>query len=161
MKTAIAIRAARWPDDKPSALSFIAALQHFEHAFEPDRRIDDQVAEDYFDVLMTRVAKHEGRVFVAERGGEAIGWAVFVMEQNRVYVIEEERRFGQIAELFVSETMRGKGVGRALIEACENEARGRGLEVIMIGVMSRNTRAASIYADAGYAPYSAELRKYL
>ncbi len=31
----------------------------------------------------------------------------------------------------------------------------------MIGLLTQNRRAADIYARAGYAPYTSELRKYL
>src|ERR1051326_7774583 len=89
--SAVLIREARLPDDEAACLSFIAGLQRYEHRFEPDRRIDPAVAEDYFDVLLKRVAEHQGRIFVAEANGKAIGWAVFVVEQNAIYVVEDER----------------------------------------------------------------------
>lgn len=155
------IREARLPDDESACLSFIAGLQRYEHRFEPDRRIDPAVAEDYFAVLLKRVAEHRGRIFVAEADGKAIGWAVFVVEQNAIYVVEGERTYGYVAELFVNEEARGRGIGQALIEACESEGRAKGLKLMMIGVLAGNTRTASIYGRAGYSPYATELRKYL
>jgi GNAT superfamily N-acetyltransferase len=147
--------------DKPAALSFIMGSQQFEHTVEPDRRLDPLVAEDFFPVLMKRVAEQRGRVFVAEQDGAAIGWAVFTVDQNQLYVTAEQRTHGYIAELFVGEAARGAGIGRALIAACEDEARRQGLGHIMLGVLTKNTRAAKIYAEAGYGPYASELRKYL
>ena len=155
------IREARLPDDEPALLSFIAGLQHYEHAIEPDRRIDPAVGADYFAVLTKRVAENQGRIFVAEADGKAIGWAAFVVEQNAIYVVEDERTYGYIAELFVNEEARGRGVGQALIAACEAEGRAKGLKLMMIGVLAGNRRTASIYAQAGYSPYATELRKYL
>jgi GNAT superfamily N-acetyltransferase len=78
-----------------------------------------------------------------------------------LYVIEQQRTYGYIAELFVNEDARSLGVGRTLIAACEAESRRLGLGQIMIGVLAGNSRAARIYARAGYSPYSSELRKYL
>jgi GNAT superfamily N-acetyltransferase len=147
--------------DEQACIGFIHALQVYEHAFEKDRRIDDSVAAEYFAVLMGRVAKHAGRVFVADEGGRAVGWAVFLVEEGYLYVVEAERTQPYIAELYLEETARGQGAGRALIAACENEARARGFHHIMIGVLSENRNAARIYDRAGYAPYSASLRKYL
>jgi GNAT superfamily N-acetyltransferase len=57
--------------------------------------------------------------------------------------------------------MRGQGVGRALIAACEDWGRERGLKVMMIGVLVRNPRAHAVYRDAGFADYATLLRKYL
>ena len=53
------------------------------------------------------------------------------------------------------------GAGRALIAACEDWAKDRGIGVIMIGVLDKNRRAHDVYNAAGYADYSVQLRKYL
>ncbi len=161
MSESFTIRDLRLPDDKPACVSFIDGLQKYERAFEPDRRVDATVGKDYFAALMKRVAEEQGRVFVAEADGAPIGWAVFVIEQNSLYIIESERTYGQIAELFVVEEKRGQRVGQALIEACEAEAKSRVLKLIMIGVLPANKRSAAIYAQAGYSPYAMQLRKYL
>jgi GNAT superfamily N-acetyltransferase len=155
------IRDIRLPDDKPAALSFIMGSQRFEHAVEPNRRLDPAVADEQFAVLMERVASEKGRVFTAEEDSRAIGWGVFIVVQTPVFVVEAERNSGYIDELFVDEAARGRGVGRALIAACEDEARRLGLKQIMLGVLDGNTRARAIYDRAGFAPYALELRKYL
>jgi GNAT superfamily N-acetyltransferase len=111
--------------------------------------------------LMQQVEKKRGRVFLAEEDGRAVGWAVFVVEQNAIFVVEAERTFGYVSELFVAEEARSRGIGRALIEACETHARALGLGLILIGVLAKNERTARIYARAGYAPYAVEMRKYL
>jgi len=148
-------------EDMTAALSFILGSQQYEHVFEPDRRLDSAVADEHFAALMKRVAENKGRVLIAEQNGRAIGWAVFLVEENAVFVIEEQRMCGYIAELFVNENARGLGVGRALIAACEEEARRLGLGHIKIGVLVKNNRAADIYVRAGYSPYTLALRKYL
>ena len=147
--------------DKSAALAFIMGSQLYEQEFEPDRRLDPQVAEEFLPEILKRVAANRGRIFVAEEDGAAIGWAVFTVGQNQLYVVEAERAYGYIAELFVSVFSRSKGTGRALISACEDEARRQGLNQIKIGVLTKSTRTAEIYAKAGYGAYSSELRKYL
>tara|TARA_R110000868_G_scaffold2809_7_gene19388 strand:- start:4328 stop:4807 length:480 start_codon:yes stop_codon:yes gene_type:complete len=147
--------------DREAALSFIRGSQAYEHEVEPNRRLDPQVADDYLPVLLGEVAAKRGRIFVAEREGRAIGWAAITPEQHPVFVVEAERAYGYITELFVAETARGGGVGRALMRACEDEARRLGLKQIVVGVLSANRRTAEIYASAGFEPYTAELRKYL
>ncbi len=149
------------PQDEDAALSFILGLQEYEYAFEPDRRLDGTVAAEHFAVLTKQLAERGGRVFMAEDEGKTIGWAVLIVEEKPLFVTEEERAHGYIAELFVVEGARGLGVGSALIAACEEEARRRGLKQIMIGVLTKNRRTAELYARAGFAPYSSELRKYL
>jgi GNAT superfamily N-acetyltransferase len=156
------IRIARLPDDKPAILGFIMDLQRFELAIEANRRVDDEVAEEYYASLGESVTKKNGRILVAENeGGRAVGWAVTHEAENEVFVHADERIYGYISELYVAESMRGQGVGRALIAACEDWARERGLKVMMIGALTKNTRAHTIYRDSGFNDYATLLRKYL
>jgi GNAT superfamily N-acetyltransferase len=161
MSNDFAIRDLRLPDDRPACISFIDGLQKYEHAFEPNRRVDAIVAEEYFTLLLKRVAENEGRIFIAEMAGVPVGWAVFVLDDDSLYVVEEERRCAYLAELFVQERARGTGLGKALIAACENQARAKGVKVFMIGVLPKNTGARGVYLAAGFEPYSEQLRKYL
>lgn len=159
--TAFTIRAARLPAEETTLASFIAGLQAFEHAFEPNRRIDAAAGIDYFRVLMKRVAESNGRVFVADDKSRLLGWLVSLAQEGEVYVLESERRTGYIAELFVTEAARGQGVGRALIAAAEADFRARGFPAMTIGAVAGNTRARAIYESLGYRPYATILRKKL
>jgi GNAT superfamily N-acetyltransferase len=155
------IREARFPEDTPSALRFVMALQIYEQDFEPNRRIDDSVAEEYLAVLRKRAEKN-GRIFIAQGDeGRALGWAVIYEDEQELYVVAEERTYGRLTELYVESDVRGKGIGRALINACEEWARGRGHKHILIGALSQNAAAMAAYQRSGYAPYAALLRKYL
>ena len=155
----IAVRPAQLPADKPVLLEFIIGLQRFEAEFESDRRLDPSYAEDQFADLMRNF--DNGAVFIAEDEGRAVGWVMVYETEGRAYVIAEERRQAMICELFVEPKMRGKGVGQALLAACEDWARGRGISVIHIGHLSENARASEVYDKAGYAPYVMLRRKRL
>jgi GNAT superfamily N-acetyltransferase len=156
------IRDARLPDEKPQLCAFIDALQRFEHEFEPDRRLDARVGEEYFDAMVPHALAHNGRVLVAETPTDGlVGWAVVHEDMNEIFVEERERLQGYVSELFVIEAARGTGVGRALLDACEDWARARKLSVMTIGALSANARAVRVYGRAGFAPYTVRLRKYL
>ncbi|MGZ5922353.1 MAG: N-acetyltransferase family protein [Rhizomicrobium sp.] len=154
------IRAARLPDDEPAILSFIWGLQKFENAFESNRRLDPAfAAEHWADVQVQAAAR--GAIFIAESGGQPVGWAFVLEEPGDLFVAEKERRHGFVAELFVEPQARGRGNGRALIAACEDWTRARGMAVLIIGVLSGNGKAAAMYQRDGFAPYNLFLRKYL
>jgi len=156
------IREARLADDKPAILEFIFALQLHERTFEPNRRIDPRVAEEHYAVLIPHVEKHNGKILVAEdESGSAVGWAAFHEEEGGAFILAEERKHGFLAELYVVEAARGAGVGRALIAACEEWARRRGLVSLRIGLSARNADAQKVYERVGYAPYALQMRKYL
>ena len=155
-----AIRAAT-DADTPQILSFIEALQAYEHGLEPNRRRDSSFAEEHLAVLNRQLATQQGCAFLAQSGAAAIGWAAFYVVESDIFIVEAERRHGYIAELYVVEDWRGKGVGRALMAACEAETRALDLPLITINVLAGNKNAAMRYVEAGFAPYATELRKYL
>ncbi len=157
--TTYIIRDAR-PSDRPQFLAFIMGLQRLEKTFEPNRRLDAPVASEYFALLEKDLAKG-GKIFVAEQDGAPVGWGIVVAREDDIYVLAEERSYAYISELFVVEALRGAGVGRALIAACEDWARANKLRVMQIGVLPGNTRAKAIYENAGYSHYALQLRKYL
>ena len=100
-------------------------------------------------------------MFIAELDGRAAGWAFAYEEHGELFIAEPERRHGFLAELFVMPEARGKGLGRALIEACEGWSRGRDHKLLMIGVLSKNQAAIRAYEGSGYAPYVSLMRRYL
>lgn len=158
----VRVRAAQLPEERPVLEAFVHALNVFEHAFEPNRRIDPAVGPDYFAALMKIVAENDGRIFVAEGSdGGLAGWAVTIVDEEQNFVREEQRRYGLIAELFVVESARGAGVGHALVRAAEEDFRARGIKVLMIGVMAGNARARAAYEAWGFTPNFARLRKVL
>lgn len=146
------------PNDKPVILDFIMALQRYESFMEPNRRYDMGMAEEYFATLIERARK--GRIFIAE-DARPIGWAIVYEEETEAFIRADERRFAYLAELFVTESARGSGTGRALIKACEDWAVQAGYSTMRIDLLSRNVRAARAYAKAGYTPYCQEVRKRL
>ena len=156
------IREADLAGDRTAFLAFIMGSQHYEHAIEPNRRLDPPVAEEHLAKMLALLSERAGQIFVAaDDANQAVGWSIVVEQEDDIYVVAEERRYAYIAELFVVESLRGIGAGRALIVACENWARARGLTVMQIGVLPGNVRAHDIYRRQGYADYGIQLRKYL
>ena len=67
------IREARLPADEPAILSFIAGLQDYQSAFEPDRRRDPDFVVDHWRELQHRCAENHGVFLIAEEAGKP--WA--------------------------------------------------------------------------------------
>jgi GNAT superfamily N-acetyltransferase len=59
-----------------------------------------------------------------------------------------------LEDLFVDESARGKGLGRALVEASCNQARERGCRRIELDVNDRNHQALALYRSLGFEPKS-------
>ena len=100
-------------------------------------------------------------MLIAEDAEKPVGWAFAHDESAEVFVVEPERSHGYLTELFLLPQARGKGLGRALIEACEAWARERGHKLLTVGVLAKNPSANRAYEGAGYAPYWTTMRRYL
>ena len=85
------------------------------------------------------------RVVVADLAGRAVGLAHLQVTP----AIELDRPAGKIGALVVDEALRGQGIGRALIEAMEEEARGRGCELVFLTTAERRDDAHGFYERLG------------
>jgi ribosomal protein S18 acetylase RimI-like enzyme len=61
-------------------------------------------------------------------------------------------RYGEVWTLLVSERMRGRGLGSALLDAVDAELARRGVHDLMIGVMEGNDAARRLYERRGLVP---------
>lgn len=84
-------------------------------------------------------------VFLAEVNGQIVGW---------IHGAEHELlladRIGEICGLVVAEGQRTSGVGRRLVEAVEQWARGRGLEQISVRSNVARSESHPFYEKVGY-----------
>jgi GNAT superfamily N-acetyltransferase len=85
------------------------------------------------------------RVVVAELDGAVVGLAHLQVTP----AIERDRPAARLGALVVDEQQRGRGVGRALVEAVEAEARLRGCEVLYPTTAERRDDAHGFYERLG------------
>jgi GNAT superfamily N-acetyltransferase len=123
-----------------------------------DSHPSDEALRAISDALLAS-PDHEGIQFLARDGaGAAVGFATLYWswETNR------GGRIGVMNDLFVLESVRGGGIGRALIEACAGACRGRGALELTWQTALDNTRAQALYDSVGarrsqWLDYSLEL----
>jgi len=96
---------------------------------------------------LERLAIVGDRVVVAEADGEVAGLAHLQVTPT----IEHDRPVAKIGALVVEESHRGTGVGRALVDALEVEARGRGCDVLFLTTAERRDDAHLFYERVGFA----------
>jgi GNAT superfamily N-acetyltransferase len=85
------------------------------------------------------------RVVVAEWADEVVGLA----HLHASPTIEHERPAAKIAALVVDESNRGRGVGRALVDAMEAEARARRCNLVFLTTAARREDAHAFYVRVG------------
>jgi GNAT superfamily N-acetyltransferase len=85
------------------------------------------------------------RVIVAELDGRVAGFAHLHVSP----AIEYDRPAAKLSALVVDESLRGKGVGRALAQEAEAEARTRGCVLLFVTTAVRRKDAHEFYAALG------------
>jgi GNAT superfamily N-acetyltransferase len=131
---AVAIREAL-PTDAGTIVRLIRELAAYENLTGLVRITDADVLRDGFG---------ERRCFeclLAEADGEAVGMAI----HRPSYSTFDGRRGLYVEDLFVADSARGRGLGRALIEAVYEKAEAAGASRVYWLTQSSNTQARALY----------------
>lgn len=126
-------------DDVPVVLSMVHALA----AFNGDKSTLTQDA-------LKRDALADCpwiTVLVAESSERVVGYAALCSLAQLQFGV----RGVDIHHLFVTQSVRGQGVGKQLISACIARSKEMGCRYILIGTQPENTKAQKIYLSAGFS----------
>jgi GNAT superfamily N-acetyltransferase len=120
-------------------LPLIAAYQRF---YEVDE-VDEERNRAFFRRFLA--PSDDGMLLGARGGGELIGYACLYWHFSSLSAVETVL----MNDLFVSETARGRGAGRALIEASAAVARERGAAHLQWATAPDNLTAQRLYDSTG------------
>ena len=95
---------------------------------------------------------HGGGYFVAREGDAAVGYAMTQAVLGTDDTFEVRGGIVEIISLVVIESMRSRGVGRALVAAVRDFATRAGIDTLKVAVMVGNERAEDFYASLGFEP---------
>ncbi len=106
--------------------------------------------EEYFEKTKKEIEQHNGKMFLYEENGRAVGLIVgLICEESFEYGFHAPKR-GEVTELVVSKNCRAKGYGKELLKAMEKHFREQGCKNILIGVFGYNDHALEFYERNGY-----------
>ena len=94
---------------------------------------------------------------VAARGADVVGLATVHVTP----VLHRPTPVGRLTMLVIAEHERGRGVGRALVEAAERAVAARGCALIEVTSNRARTDAHAFYERLGYEPTSVRFKKSL
>jgi GNAT superfamily N-acetyltransferase len=149
------------PADRDTVVELIHQLNVFEADLVGDRRRDYGAAEEYYDELMQRLSRRNGRIILVEAEGMTIAAMGFSLDQDAAYVIDDVRNHGTVTDLIVHIDWRGRGIGQMLLNEAERLTRQAGHKRLVIGALVANERAERTYRAFGFAPYVSILSKEL
>lgn len=123
---------------RPAALSDLGEIARLEQASFPEDQVSRRSFRDF-------LKKPWGPVIAAFVDGELAGYALAVMRRNgraaRIYSIAVDPRFGR------------RGIGWALLRACEKLALAHGKSALTLEVRYDNAPAIALYEKFGFRPF--------
>lgn len=112
---------------------------------------------DWQDRLRARMSLDEDELLLmARQDGIAVGFVIARVRRDPSLWRES---FVYLENIFVQETTRGTGIGRALVEAVERWTVERGVGEVRLGVMAGNDVAERFWAAGHYNDYIRTVRK--
>lgn len=154
MQASFTVRAAR-SEDRSQLVALMEALQETEQMLCANRS-PRSIGDAHLRYLETVAAAQQGQISVAESTAGLLGFVVCFVEQldpGDLHVVEPERTYGYVSDLYVVPSRRQHGVGAALMQAAEQHFLQLGLSVVRVGLLYANEPAARFYQKTGYQPY--------
>lgn len=96
------------------------------------------------------MAQPNGRIWLAEEGGEAIGFLSLLLGSPEP--VRKAPGGAEIPRIFLLPGARGKGVGRRLLEPALAAAWAGGADYVWLDAMASADRAIGAYRKWGFAP---------
>jgi ribosomal protein S18 acetylase RimI-like enzyme len=105
------------------------------------------------------LAERSGRLFIAERGGQLVGYLMMTIGDGPA-TWEVGDRVAEVETMAVLPSERSGGAGTALIDAALAAAEAAGVKAIAVGVVHSNAGAIRFYERAGFQPFYVEMLRY-
>jgi putative acetyltransferase len=143
-RDADAMEIRREPLTSDVAASLIGALNAELSALYPEP------GANHFRLDPDEVAPGNGAFLVVRRGGRPVGCGAVRRVREAALLPELGPRVGELKRMYVDRDARGQGIGRALLDRLEAEARALGLERLVLETGIRQTEALALYRRAGF-----------
>jgi ribosomal protein S18 acetylase RimI-like enzyme len=138
-----------------------ALLVRTHHDFDPKRFIPatPRTAEGYGSYLGSQLEEPDIVVLVAEQNGEVIGYTYAGIEGTDYMALRGPA--GALYDIVVDPEQRGRGVGRALLDATLDELKARGAPRVVLSTAERNEPAQRLFERAGFRRTLIEMTREL
>lgn len=154
------IRAAV-PSDLDAVLSLLRELDEAHVALEPSLLQPFSEPPRPSDWLLTRFADPQEACFVAEVSGRVVGFVWSKAQSPPAIPAFIQKPLQIVGDVVVQASLRGRGIGRALVEHALDWGRARGLTQVQLTVFAQNSAARGFYEKLGFRPLSVVLLKPL
>lgn len=147
-------------DDLPGICALGEEVNRLHHDAWPQLFARQVPGNAQREVWSASLSGHDAAVFVAVDAGALIGF-VSVTVVDEASPLLQRMRYAKIGSICVTESWRGRGIGRRLMEEVERWSKSRKAVEVHLNVWSFNERARELYEELGYTVRSHYMRKRL
>ena len=135
----------------PGMIRLLRQVGQVHHLGRPDLFRDG--AQKYNEADLQALLQDKDRpIFIAEEDGQVLGYGFCILEKTRSNPVLMDHFTCYIDDLCVDETLRGRGVGKAIYREIVAFARELGCDSITLNVWSFNENAQKFYESLGLKP---------
>lgn len=150
------VRAVQPGDAAALRLLRLEALQNNPEAFGEDY---EQALERPYSAWEEQVQKNQGDgdgvIYVADHEGQLVGMAGVAR-----HTASKMRHSATVWGVYVQPGWRGHGIAQTLVMSCCGWARGKGLTMLRLGVITANRAAIHCYESRGFRAYGVEPKTF-
>lgn len=137
--------------DIPGMIALLQQVGEVHHQIRPD--LFRAGAQKYDETALLALLADEMRpIFIAEEEGTVAGYCFCILQVTENDPVLCDRRVIYIDDLCVDETVRGKGVAKALYDAVLAYGRENRFDAVTLNVWCGNDRAMRFYEKVGMKP---------
>ena len=137
----------------PSDIDTIVAMMQEFYAID-DYPIDIEKSKKLFSEFISN--EKLGKAWLILSENKTVGYTILTF----VFSFEYGGKIAFIDELYLSETARGKGIGKATIAFLQSEAQRLALKLLYLEVEHHNSNAQKLYLAAGFSLHNRNLMRF-
>lgn len=150
MVEGIVIREAA-QSDQDAVADLMLGLNKFEHKISQDRNINPDAGVKHLAYAQNLVDSQGGFVLLADDDGLVIGFLIGIVAKEDGHFIDPLRRdFGDIHDLYIANTHRGRGLAKQLLAEAEKRFQAMGISRIDLYVLEGNNKAIDFYKSQDF-----------
>lgn len=140
--------------DKPTLLELAKKLAESGKVIDPQKRIQNNpgFVEMEVDDTLENVKKYQGKLWLADDNGKAVGYIVGVIweqsEKNKLEI--GQHVLGEVLDLYLDEAYRGQGLGTKMLGIMEQYFKEKGCDSMWIHLFAENHNAHEVYKKFGF-----------
>lgn len=140
----------------------LARLNGIVHELHVAQRPDYFKLTEFADLTSwfeARLADPNARVWFAEVEGRPAGYALALFQAREASPFASARRWCEVDQIAVDQSLRGHGIARALVRAVAREAAASGIEELKANTWGFNEGARRAFEQLGFEVESVRLRR--